>query len=83
MEDGVVLGVCLRRAGKNRIPTALRAYETIRYVSVTHKSSFHFKANILRRYDRVGKVQKTGETTRDMWHKADWDKVCFCRPENS
>jgi hypothetical protein len=20
-------------------------------------------------------VQKTGETTRDMWHKADWDKV--------
>ncbi|KAF2122594.1 hypothetical protein BDV96DRAFT_593117 [Lophiotrema nucula] len=27
------------------------------------------------RYDRVRKVQKTGETTRDMWHKADWDKV--------
>lgn len=20
-------------------------------------------------------VQKTGETTRDMWHKADWDAV--------
>lgn len=20
-------------------------------------------------------VQKTGETTRDMWHKADWDEV--------
>jgi 2-polyprenyl-6-methoxyphenol hydroxylase-like FAD-dependent oxidoreductase len=27
------------------------------------------------RYDRVCKVQKTGESTRDMWHKADWDKV--------
>ncbi|KAK4541796.1 hypothetical protein LTR36_007328 [Oleoguttula mirabilis] len=27
------------------------------------------------RYERVGKVQKTGETTRDMWHKADWDAV--------
>ncbi|KAL2005367.1 hypothetical protein VTN00DRAFT_2578 [Thermoascus crustaceus] len=27
------------------------------------------------RYDRVRAVQKTGETTRDMWHKADWDKV--------
>ncbi|EMC96381.1 hypothetical protein BAUCODRAFT_130994 [Baudoinia panamericana UAMH 10762] len=27
------------------------------------------------RYDRVKAVQKTGETTRDMWHKADWDKV--------
>lgn len=27
------------------------------------------------RYDRVRKVQKTGETTRDRWHKADWDAV--------
>lgn len=27
------------------------------------------------RYDRVRAVQKTGETTRDMWHKADWEKV--------
>lgn len=27
------------------------------------------------RYDRVRAVQKTGETTRDMWHKADWDEV--------
>ena len=27
------------------------------------------------RYDRVRKVQKTGETTRDMWHKTDWEKV--------
>lgn len=27
------------------------------------------------RYERVKQVQKTGESTRDMWHKADWDKV--------
>jgi hypothetical protein len=27
------------------------------------------------RYDRVKAVQKTGETTRDMWHKTDWEKV--------
>jgi hypothetical protein len=27
------------------------------------------------RYDRVRRVQKTGEATRDMWHKADWDAV--------
>jgi 2-polyprenyl-6-methoxyphenol hydroxylase-like FAD-dependent oxidoreductase len=27
------------------------------------------------RYERVKKVQKTGESTRDMWHKADWEKV--------
>ncbi|CAK7200480.1 hypothetical protein SEUCBS139899_003176 [Sporothrix eucalyptigena] len=27
------------------------------------------------RYERVRAVQKTGETTRDMWHKTDWAKV--------
>lgn len=27
------------------------------------------------RYERVKAVQKTGETTRDMWHKTDWAKV--------
>jgi hypothetical protein len=33
------------------------------------------RADNIHRYDRVKAVQKTGETTRDMWHKADWDKV--------
>lgn len=28
-----------------------------------------------RRYERVKAVQKTGETTRDLWHKTDWAKV--------
>src|SRR5579871_3696494 len=27
------------------------------------------------RYDRVRRVQKMGESTRDQWHKADWDAV--------
>ncbi|KAK6064226.1 hypothetical protein SCUP515_11901 [Seiridium cupressi] len=27
------------------------------------------------RYERVKAVQKTGESTREMWHKADWTKV--------
>jgi len=27
------------------------------------------------RYDRVKAVQKTGETTRDMWHKVDWEEA--------
>ncbi|KAL2809383.1 hypothetical protein BJX63DRAFT_423898 [Aspergillus granulosus] len=27
------------------------------------------------RYDRVCKVQETGKTTRDKWHKASWDNV--------
>lgn len=56
MEDGVTLGVCLRKAGKDNIPLAVRVYERIRY-------------------DRVRRVQKTGESNRDMWHKADWDAV--------
>lgn len=56
LEDGVTLAVVLRKAGKNNIKGALRAYQEIRY-------------------DRVRKVQKTGETTRDMWHKTDWEKV--------
>ncbi|KAL9109689.1 MAG: hypothetical protein Q9227_005727 [Pyrenula ochraceoflavens] len=56
MEDGVVLAICLKRAGKSNIPLALRSYQDIRY-------------------ERARKVQKTGESTRDMWHKADWDKV--------
>ncbi|KAH8896690.1 FAD/NAD(P)-binding domain-containing protein [Thozetella sp. PMI_491] len=56
MEDGVNIAICLRRAGKGNIPTALRTHEKIRY-------------------DRVRAVQKTGESTRDMWHKTDWSKV--------
>ncbi|CAL5874807.1 uncharacterized protein PFLUO_LOCUS9109 [Penicillium psychrofluorescens] len=56
MEDGVVMAICLRRAGKGSVPAAVRAYEYIRY-------------------ERVTAVQKTGETTRDMWHKADWEAV--------
>ena len=56
LEDGVTIAVCLRRAGKDGVPAALRAHERIRY-------------------ERVKAVQKTGETTRDMWHKTDWDAV--------
>ena len=27
------------------------------------------------RYDRVHKAQMTGVTTREQWHKADWEKI--------
>lgn len=33
------------------------------------------KAHQSLRYERVKAVQKTGESTRDLWHKTDWDKV--------
>ncbi|KAK5657890.1 hypothetical protein OQA88_2439 [Cercophora sp. LCS_1] len=56
MEDGVTIGICLRKAGKANIPAAVRAHQEIRY-------------------DRVRAVQKTGESTRDRWHKTDWEKV--------
>lgn len=56
LEDGVTVAVLLRKAGKDNIRGALRAYQDVRY-------------------DRVKAVQKTGETTRDMWHKTDWEKV--------
>lgn len=32
MEDGVTIAICLRRAGKNQVPTAVRTYQEIRYV---------------------------------------------------
>jgi len=31
LEDGVTIAVCLRRAGKDKVPMALRAHEKIRY----------------------------------------------------
>ncbi|KAF9878321.1 hypothetical protein CkaCkLH20_04359 [Colletotrichum karsti] len=31
MEDGVTLAICLRRAGKGNVPTALKAYQNLRY----------------------------------------------------
>lgn len=27
------------------------------------------------RYDRVHRIQATGVTTRESWHKADWDAI--------
>lgn len=30
MEDGVTLAICLRRAGKDNIPLALKVYERMR-----------------------------------------------------
>ncbi|CEI62261.1 unnamed protein product [Fusarium venenatum] len=33
------------------------------------------KAHQNLRYERVRAVQKTGESTRDLWHKTDWEKA--------
>lgn len=34
MEDAATLALCLRRAGKDGVPAALRAYQDIRYERV-------------------------------------------------
>lgn len=73
MEDGVVLAVCLKEGGKDSVPDAVRAYQDIRYVLPFSKACDTVLTQF--RYERVKAVQKTGETTRDMWHKADWDQV--------
>jgi 2-polyprenyl-6-methoxyphenol hydroxylase-like FAD-dependent oxidoreductase len=31
MEDGVTLAICLKKAGKDNVPLALKVYERIRY----------------------------------------------------
>ncbi|KAF2237760.1 FAD/NAD(P)-binding domain-containing protein [Viridothelium virens] len=56
MEDGTCIAVCLALSGKDDVPTALRAFERMRY-------------------ERVKKAQETGVSTRDTWHKADFDRV--------
>ena len=56
MEDGVTLAITLEKAGRGKVPQAIRAYEAIRY-------------------ERVHRAQMTGVTTREQWHKADWDKI--------
>jgi hypothetical protein len=33
------------------------------------------------RYERVHRIQQTGVTTREQWHKADWDAI-WERPES-
>ena len=63
IEDGVALATLLSLShfdhcvpSPDKIPTALRAYERLRY-------------------ERVKSAQKLGKQVRDMWHKADWNKV--------
>jgi hypothetical protein len=61
IEDGAALATLLSlsrfdESVQDKIPTALRAFERLRY-------------------DRVKAAQKKGEEVRDMWHKADWNKV--------
>jgi len=46
-------------------------------LSMTEKSKIQEAVAVFEalRYERVRAAQKTGEQTRDMWHKADWNEV--------
>ncbi|CAG8978613.1 hypothetical protein HYALB_00012735 [Hymenoscyphus albidus] len=59
LEDGTTLGVCLA----NCVTSSGKNVQ---------EALLAFEAL---RYDRVLKAQKTGEKTRDRWHKANWEEV--------
>ncbi|KAI0972247.1 putative monooxygenase [Xylaria arbuscula] len=56
MEDGATLAVCLSQAAETGGGGAQEAIATFEAI----------------RYERVRSAQKTGEQTRDIWHKADF-----------
>ncbi|CAZ86671.1 unnamed protein product [Tuber melanosporum] len=63
IEDGVALA------------TILSLTHTEKQVPDAQKIPSALKIYERLRYDRVKSAQKKGEEVRDMWHKADWEKV--------
>ncbi|KAL0258111.1 hypothetical protein SLS55_007283 [Diplodia seriata] len=63
VEDGVTVAVCLELATSG---SGEGKKGDVREALLAYERM---------RYERVRKAQKTGETTRDRWHKADFDKV--------
>jgi len=66
MEDGVTLAITLEKAA------AAAAAGTVDRNEVGPLAIRAYEAI---RYDRVHKAQQTGITTREQWHKADWDQI--------
>jgi 2-polyprenyl-6-methoxyphenol hydroxylase-like FAD-dependent oxidoreductase len=64
MEDGATPAVCLEKC-------AASAFDTKRSPDV--QLALHAYEKI--RYARVTRAQGTGVSTREQWHKADWDKI--------
>lgn len=64
MEDGVTLAVCLEKS-------AASAYDSQQSPDVQLAPRAYEKI----RYERVTRAQGTGVSTREQWHKADWDKI--------
>ena len=64
MEDGVTLAVCLEKC-------AAFAFDSKQSPDVQLALRTYEKI----RYQRVTCAQDTGVSTREQWHKADWDKI--------
>lgn len=64
MEDGVTLAVCLEKC-------AASACDSKQSPDVQLALRAYEKI----RYGRVTRAQGTGVSTREQWHKADWDKI--------
>ncbi|KAL7622834.1 hypothetical protein AAE478_006513 [Parahypoxylon ruwenzoriense] len=65
MEDGVTIAVCLRECANDKKKNVQEAVAAFEAI----------------RYARVKSAQKTGEQTRDIWHKADF-KAAKDNPES-
>ncbi|KAI0521877.1 putative monooxygenase [Xylaria bambusicola] len=64
MEDGATIAVCLSRAQQYQ-----KTYGNAKNSDGVQEAIATFEAI---RYERVRSAQKTGEQTRDIWHKADF-----------
>ncbi|KAF2139112.1 uncharacterized protein K452DRAFT_233183 [Aplosporella prunicola CBS 121167] len=71
MEDGATLAVCLELAGTAGTAGTGAAEGTRARNGVPEALRAYERI----RYERVRRAQKTGESTRDRWHKADVEQV--------
>ena len=67
MEDGVTLAVCLEKAAHSAAPSTNGSSESPAQTALRAYEAI--------RYTRVTRAQGTGVSTREQWHKADWEKI--------
>lgn len=63
------------RARKTFVKRSILTKESGKIESFALHQLLTRNSNTQHRYDRVRAVQKTGISTREMWHKTDWEKV--------
>ena len=66
MEDGVTLAVCLERCAAAADDSKPQSHPDVPLALRAYEKI---------RYGRVTRAQGTGVSTREQWHKADWDKI--------